>query len=49
MFPEMFGGKACEGEAIETVTCSLDECPGNEYKMYVLECLIDNSIKFFFS
>ena len=36
MFPEMFGGKACEGEATETVICALDPCPGKKYKMYLL-------------
>ena len=28
MFPEMFGGNPCEGDAEETVTCTLDDCPG---------------------
>jgi len=27
MFPEMFGGNPCEGDAAETVTCTLDDCP----------------------
>ena len=44
MFPEDFGGKACEGEATEIVTCSLDECPGKEYKMCLLKWLKDKII-----
>ena len=28
IFPEMFGGNPCEGEATEVVTCTLDDCPG---------------------
>jgi len=27
MYPELFGGKPCEGEASETVVCSRAECP----------------------
>lgn len=27
MFPEMFGGNACQGEASETVSCHRTECP----------------------
>ena len=42
MFPEMFGGNACEGEATEIVTCSLDECPGKEYNMYMLGWVMHN-------
>ena len=30
MYPEMFGGKPCEGEASETVVCSRGECPGKK-------------------
>ena len=30
MYPEMFGGKPCEGEASETVICSRAECPSKK-------------------
>ena len=30
MFPEQFGGKPCEGEATQTHSCFLPECPGIE-------------------
>ena len=34
MYPEMFGGKPCEGEASETVVCSRTDCPGKKSKRF---------------
>ena len=35
MFPEMFGGNPCEGEAVVTETCLIEECPGITVKALI--------------